>query len=119
MTRATRRGVDGLDYWSIGDARMRPVDAVHLLPIYDEYLIAYRDRVAVPHGASTVRATFRHALLVGGHVAGTWTVRNGSAGPALRVTPTRRLSPGEQQDVGRAAAGYARFIGGDLTLTIT
>ena len=44
--------VDGLTYWTIGAPRRRSAReaAAHLLPIYDEYLIAYRDREAVPHG---------------------------------------------------------------------
>ena len=46
-------------------------------PIYDEDLVSYRDRVAVPHSSGTVGAgpttvTFRHALVISGQVAGTW-----------------------------------------------
>ena len=122
MTRATRRTADGLDYWSIGDARARPSAAVHLLPIYDEYLVAYRDRVAVPHGPGTVGAagggvTFRHALVSGGEVAGTWNVRAGRHGWALAVTPMRRLSRAERDGVAVAAARFARFLGESIDLT--
>jgi hypothetical protein len=122
MTRATRRAVDGLDYWSIGDVRARPGAAVHLLPIYDEYLVAYRDRVAVPHGpgrpgASASGVTFRHALVSGGEVAGTWNVRAGRQGWALAVTPMRGLSRAERDGVAVAAARFARFLGESIDLT--
>ena len=42
----------GSRYWTV-DPSARGTDRderVHLLPIYDEYLVAYRDRRAVPHG---------------------------------------------------------------------
>lgn len=122
MTRATRRAVDGLDYWSIGEVKARPAAAVHLLPIYDEYLVAYRDRVAVPHGPGTVAAagggvTFRHALVSGGQVAGTWNVRATRRGWALTVTPMRRLSGAEREGIGAAGARFARFLGQPVDVT--
>ncbi|HVH26177.1 MAG TPA: hypothetical protein VM818_05440 [Vicinamibacterales bacterium] len=46
-----RRCEDGArSYWTIGPSTGRPTrkGLAHLLPIYDEYLIAYRDREAVP-----------------------------------------------------------------------
>ena len=122
MIRATRRTVDGLDYWSTGEVDARPGAAVHLLPIYDEYLVAYRDRVAVPHGPGRVGAsgggvTFRHALVSGGEVVGTWNVRAGRQGWALTVTPMRRLSRAERDGVAVAVARFARFLGESIDLT--
>ena len=46
--RAASEAVDGLTYWSVessASGSLREATA-HLLPIYDEYLVAYRDRVA-------------------------------------------------------------------------
>ena len=122
MNRAARRAVDGLDYWSIGDVKARPSAAVHLLPIYDEYLVAYRDRVAVPHGPGRVGAagggvTFRHALVSGGEVAGTWNVRATRQGWALTVTPMRRLSGAEREGVVNGVERLARFLGQPADVT--
>ena len=71
MNKARDEVVDGRNYWTIG--RMPEVatarGTVHLLPVYDEYLVAYRDRDAMPHQASTIhtgsrgRVTFQHALV--------------------------------------------------------
>lgn len=52
--------------------------ATHLLPAYDEYLIAYRERSHVldaHHRAAAFNAwgIFRPVVLVGGRVAGNWT----------------------------------------------
>ena len=118
MNAARREEADGLTYWSIGRSPRvgsRPA-AVHLLPIYDEYLIAYRDRVAVPHGARTVRSgandrvTFQHAVLIGGQVAGTWRLKQDVRGVELDVIPLRRLTRGERLAVGDSVRRYTRFI---------
>src|SRR4029077_19339509 len=62
--------------------RRRPVQ---LLPIYDEYLVAYRDRdgaadvPTMPSPSSSRSMIFQHTLVIGGHVAGTWRVVRGAA----------------------------------------
>ena len=116
---------DGLTYWFEGraePARSRK-PAVHLLPIYDEYLIAYRDRVAVPHGPGILTdgsnaVTFRHALVIDGQVAGTWHVVSDRSTTTVRVTPVRRLQPVERSGLQAAASRYARFLGTATALVI-
>jgi hypothetical protein len=123
MNRATRQTIDGVDYWRIGARGGLPSGHhVELLPIYDEYLVAYRDRAAVPHGPSTLAAslesvTFRHAFISRGQVAGTWNVNRAAGRCDVRVTPMRRLSPGEKAAVEDAAARFARFLGCPASVT--
>ena len=115
---ARREGVDGLTYWSVGrePARGRGSD-VYLLPIYDEYVVAYRDRAAVPHGpanvgsATTPSVTFQHALIVGGAIAGTWRVVRRPGGIELHVSPRRPLRRAERSALADAGERYARFLG--------
>jgi len=89
---------------------------VHLLPIYDEYLVAYRDRVLVPHGPAKIAArpghsvTFQHALVIGGRVAGTWRTVRVARGVSVRVTPLRRLSSRERQGIEAVASRFGRFL---------
>jgi hypothetical protein len=125
MNRARREDIDGLTYWSIGpDRRGRPRaeddPLVHLLPIYDEYVIAYRDRKAVPHsppdpstGDSTPgrEVTFQHALVIDGRIIGTWrTTRDvGTGRPA--VIPLRRLTRSERLAVAASVRCYQEFAG--------
>ncbi|MBA2301448.1 MAG: winged helix DNA-binding domain-containing protein [Acidobacteria bacterium] len=115
----------GLTYWrtsgteSAGSIRR----GVHLLPIYDEYLVAYRDRAAVPHGSSTIQSgpsavTFRHALVSAGQVAGTWHTAVHRTGCSIDVTPSRPLASAEQRGVRAAATRYSRFMTSPLTLSI-
>jgi hypothetical protein len=74
---------------------------VHLIPIYDEYVVAYRDRVAVPHGA-----LFRHFVVASGHVAGEW--QPGTDGD-VRSALSRKLTRDEQRAFDRAVERYRQF----------
>lgn len=115
IVRARQTAADGYVYWSIG----REVECragTHLLPIYDEYLVAYRDRAAVPHSWQPSGSTvaFRHALIVDGQVAGTWRTASEKAGVTMTMTPARSLNARERQAVRDAAARYERFLGCEI-----
>jgi hypothetical protein len=128
-TSAARRGLDiirakheelgGCTYYRTAapSAIRGAKTAVHLLPIYDEYLVAYRDRLLVPHGPSKVAAvpghtvTFQHALVIDGRVAGTWRIRKRTPRQlAIEVTPLRRLTAAERRGVVSAGECYQRFL---------
>ena len=135
MNRSQAVQIDGLTYWTIdqpaldseaprfprapqtsrspGTSQTSSPD-VHLLPIYDEYLVAYRDRVAVPHlpaGGGPMSRTFQHALVINGQVAGTWRAAQTGDIVELRAVPCRRLSSGERDALARTARRYERFLG--------
>ena len=116
IARARQMPADGHVYWTIGGsapARAPRAGTTHLLPIYDEYLVAYRDRAAVPHSwqPSGASVTFRHALVLDGQVAGTWRVTKNETGLAMTITPVRPLSAREQRAAREAASRYERFLG--------
>jgi hypothetical protein len=125
MNNARQASVDGLTYWTLGrspapDTRPK---TVHLLPVYDEYLVAYRDRHAVPHGPSTLHAgaravTFQHAVVIAGQIAGTWRTARNSHGLVVDVTPLRRLVATERRGLADAAAHYEAFLGVPVSLSI-
>jgi hypothetical protein len=120
---ARQRSVEGHTYWTIGrdaDGPSRPGrnPIVHLLPIYDEYLVAYRDRAAVPH-ATLPRGsalTFQHALVIDGQVAGTWRLNRNGDVVSMTITPLRALTRAERRAIGVAAARYERFIGTEVSV---
>jgi hypothetical protein len=125
INRARQESVDGLVYWTLGRApRGAPSGAgVHLLPVYDEYLIAYRDRDAVPHGPSMVTAPtgammFVHPLVVAGQVAGAWRTATASNQVLLNVAPLRRLTKPERGALADEAARYGRFLGVAASLSV-
>lgn len=117
MNRPRRLDADGRTYWALGPAPAAArAKGVHLLPIYDEYIVAYRDRDVVPLGAALDASkgggygTFQHAVVIDGQVAGTWRTTALAAGN-LKVIPLRRLTTTERRGVNQVAARYARFHG--------
>jgi len=127
MIKPRRREADGLIYWTAGapprgSARTHDV---HLLPIYDEYLVAYRDRVAVPHHAGAMMSfrarapfAFLHALVVDGQVAGTWRAIDRGRSMTVEVVPLRRLTPRDRRELDDAAEGYGRFTGTSVSMSV-
>lgn len=77
MIRARREDVGGRSYWTYASAPRGAIrdGMAHLLPIYDEFLVAYRDREAVPHGPSTVASSRRGPV--------TFSTRSSSVGKWL------------------------------------
>src|SRR5262245_25146667 len=134
MNRAESRVTGGLTYWSVGDTRpipgRRPI--VRMLPIYDEYRAAYRDRVAVPLPASTESvwrsgATLRTPLVIDGQIAGTWRTaraaaaswnRFGKSDFIVQVFPSRRLAGAERRALTSEASRYERFLGRSIAVDI-
>lgn len=120
INKARREDMDGKAYWTVGPpppAATRD-HRVHLLPIYDEYIVAYRDREAVPHtthhtvGNRTQLTIFQHALIVDGQVAGTWRTTPAQRG-ATTIVPLRRLKADERQALAEAVLRYERFVNAD------
>ena len=119
--------MDGRTYWRLpgtSSPRTRPVErAAHLLPNYDEYLIAYRDRDAVI-GPSRLAAlapggsdVFAHSLIIGGQLAGSWTRTHGRDSARVEVVSYRRLTPADRRAISAAAERYGRFMKQPVTWT--
>jgi hypothetical protein len=125
MIGARSEDVEGRTYWSL-DPRpsdRRRENLVHLLPIYDEYLVAYRDRAAVPHGPSVIAATsravtFQHALVIAGQIVGTWRTVRSSRSVTIEAIPLRRLTGAERRGLADAVGRYQRFQDVPVALTV-
>lgn len=117
IDRAKREEINGLTYWTIGaPPRSTAREALaHMLPIYDEYLVAYRDREAVPHwpaGSTPGRGLFgfQHTVVIDGQVAGTWRSPNDNK---ISVVPLRTFTAKERRAVAEAVRRYERFRAAD------
>ncbi|MGH2569267.1 MAG: winged helix DNA-binding domain-containing protein [Bacteroidota bacterium] len=109
--------IDGKTYFLSPDtkpARLRSPQA-HLLSIYDEYTIAYKDYSS--HGGETVHEKLRSmgnaltsVLVLDGKIAGTWkrVVNKGTV--KIATNPFRRLSKAEYEAVKAAAVRYGAFL---------
>lgn len=117
IVRARRRDEHDLAYWSLPGRPPTSArgSATLLLPIYDEYLVAYRDRVVVPHLQAQItkvpgwNVTFQHAVVINGQVAGTWRLPRVADSMAIDVTLLRGLSARAKRSVIEAAERYGRF----------
>jgi len=114
--------VDGFTYWSAGRRMPRAVasPAAHLLPNYDEYLIAHKDRHLVisrgsGDGVTRIKDPFVHHVVIDGRLAGSWTrtVKGGSVAVecAMYGRPTA--------EAGRAVDAAAARLGTFLKLLAT
>src|SRR5437868_296226 len=113
MAGARSEAIGRLTYWRIGARRPPPVpsDAFHLLPVYDEYLVAYRDLIAVPRGKA-FWGVLPQAVVSGGQVIGAWKIARAKATTTIAIDLERKLSSGEAALLGRAIDRYSRFVGG-------
>lgn len=108
--------VEGKTYWrssSTPPAR-RSASRAFLLPLYDEYLIAYRDRSAAADPARTPAASpdpFSAPVVLDGRIVGSWkkTLFEDCVRIALRLD--RQLSRADMGAIHEAGERYASFIG--------
>jgi hypothetical protein len=113
-----REVVDDRTYWSVPSSRSiaRSAGTAYLLPNYDEYLVAYRDRDAVVGVSRRAAASprdsdvFGHSVIIDGRLAGSWTRTTTRDGVAVDVVSYRRLTPPERRAVTEAAARFGRFL---------
>jgi len=117
IVRARRSDEHDLAYWSLPGRPPTSArgSATLLLPIYDEYLVAYRDRVVVPHLQAQItkvpgwNVTFQHAVVINGQVAGTWRIPRVADSIAIDITLLPDVSARAKQAVIHAAKRYGRF----------
>jgi hypothetical protein len=103
------------DYWSLRSESKGPAsDTAHLLPAFDEYFVAYKDRQLVfdPDDGEppvTSAGLLGPTVIINGTVVGTWKKTTKS----IEVKFTRALKKAERVVVNRAGARYAEFAGVD------
>jgi hypothetical protein len=65
-----------------------------------------------------VLGSFQHALLVGGQVAGTWSVLSVPEGLVVDVRASRRLTPTERRGLAQVVTRYQRFLRAPVSLHV-
>ena len=116
------REIDGLTYWSpTWGAAARLPPATFLLPNYDEYLIAYKDRNLIlppgpaPRGGIAGLNAFEHPLIVDGVLAGHWTRRVSGRTTRVELVIKTALGATQRRAVTAAAARLKAFSGVELS----
>ena len=107
--------IDGKTYWLPSSAPIiKPASrAVFLLPTYDEYLVAYKDRSAALDSKQAVPGNFvfSSAIVIDGRVVGSWkrTFKNNSV--IITLSPFAPFKKAVKLAVYDAAHRYATFLG--------
>jgi hypothetical protein len=95
------------------------VNRVHLLPLYDEYFIAYKDRSAATHpkvDQTGMSYVFDAPMVMDGHVVGGWQREFAKNVVKIQFKPFIKLTRSDCKDFNLAAERYAKFLGRDLDL---
>ncbi|HEX6049190.1 MAG TPA: winged helix DNA-binding domain-containing protein [Gemmatimonadaceae bacterium] len=109
--------VHGRAYWAHRSTPSRgAAPRAHLLPAWDEYTVAYRDRDAVldRKHATKVNAgggILKPVIVVRGRVVGSWQRTLGRDSVIVTPAPFTRLEPADARAVERAVRAYAAFLG--------
>ncbi|WBC16793.1 winged helix DNA-binding domain-containing protein [Micromonospora sp. WMMA1998] len=102
------------------DAPRAPVDDVHTLPGFDEYLLGFKDRSLMldPAHADAVvpgnNGMFQSTVVRGGRVVGTWKRTLGRSAVTVTVRQLVPFDAALRARVDAALTDYARFLGLDL-----
>src|SRR5215207_5712253 len=110
--------IDGQTYWlssapsAVGEGK----SAAHLLPAFDEYTVAYKDRGAVLHPSHTrvtngAGAVLGPTVILDGQAVGTWkrTLKKDSA--VIETSLWTTLKRNERHALDAAAQRYGEFLG--------
>ncbi|HVR19679.1 MAG TPA: winged helix DNA-binding domain-containing protein [Polyangiaceae bacterium] len=112
----------GQHYFRVVDAvASRPGSTFHLLPAFDECLVAYQDRSAFidPSHVRAINAgggMLKPVLVSNGRVIGTWQRKLERRRVAITVKPLRKLNARERDGLAKVAERYAGFLGLPLRL---
>ena len=104
-------------HWQAADATdAGDASDLHLLPAFDEYLVAYKDRsaavdVAFNRRVIGINGLFNPGIVIDGRIVGTWKRSLDSKAVAIELHPFRPLLKKELAAVNKAARRYGDFIG--------
>jgi len=117
--------LDGKAYWNGADgtSTARSGSAL-LLPNYDEYLVAYKDRGAMMDSTRTANmvarsnGAFANHVAIDGQLVGSWSRTIKSNIVLIEVSPYRKLTPAQAGAIASAADCYGEFLGLRASLSI-
>ena len=119
--RLEKEAIDDRDYWSAAPEPVtEPGPSAYLLPPFDEYTVAYKDRSAVldpAHGGiMSSNGIFYPIVVFDGQVVGTWTRAFKKRSVVITLSPYVPLKKRERQAVAEAAERYGDFLGMPVVL---
>lgn len=108
--------IDGQTYW-FSALMSKPKDAsltAHLLPVLDEYIVAYKDPSPIYAAAFAEQAKNRNfvsTFAIRGQILGEWRPKLKNDAVLITTNPFTRLTAAEQRAFDAAAHQYGEFLG--------
>jgi hypothetical protein len=102
-------------------AKRRATPTAWLLPNYDEYFVAYKDRDVVLQNVPSVDVAnpiFAHLLCIDGRLKGTWNRTFTPRAAGVELQTYRPLPKAERTALDKAVKRYAAFLKLPVTLTL-
>jgi len=117
---AESEDVDGVRYWRMRDGRNSGGSArsAHLLPNYDEFLIAYKDRelslgkTRFAEIGTRGRDVYVHHVMVNGKLAGSWRPELTRGRLDVSISTYQRASPPTARAIAKVRRRYEAFVRG-------
>jgi hypothetical protein len=111
-----KEAIDGHTYWLSPSTSITKVTSptAYLLPAYDEYTVAYKDRSAVldpAYAEQTGHGIFNPTIVVDGQIVGTWKRTFKKDAVFITQDLFTSLNEAQMQAIASATAYYSRFIG--------
>jgi len=106
------QAIEGKDYWFDPGAG-RAADAAglaHLLPNFDEYTVAYRDRADIANAHDAFASILSNVVTIAGFVRGSWRRIRAPAGVRVELQTMDRFTAAEKAAVEEAARRFGRFL---------
>ena len=111
---------DGRRGWTLG--QVDPVPAVRLLPMFDNYLLGYRDRTAIldpaRHPQVYVGGIIKATVVCDGRVIGIWRLNRSARTVAVRVTSFESFTRRHRDELDRERADLERYLGRPVALAV-
>jgi hypothetical protein len=111
---------DGRRGWALGP--VEPAPAFRLLPMFDNYLLGYRDRTAMLdprlHPQVYVGGIIKATVVCDGRVIGIWRLDRATRKAAVRVTPFESFTRRHLDELDRERADIERYLGRPVALTV-
>jgi len=110
-----KKNVESREYWMAkdGQAINNKAPIAHLLPVFDEFAVAYKDRSAIVNSKyieQALHVIFNPSIVVNNQVVGTWkrTVRKEAV--EIVLNPFGKLNKIQTKAVETAAERYRKFV---------
>jgi hypothetical protein len=109
--------IDGVTYYFSPAVSSKKSSSAFLLPVYDEYTVAYKDRDILldEKAASSLKKinnlVFTNTIVIGGGVVGVWRRTIKKEKTIIEVNPLITLNTTQKEKIEAAAKKYGKFIG--------